>query len=155
MYCIYLVPEKEERRRLRDIVSSTAEIEEEESEERRERKRKKRKEKKRRMKISSEELSVPPQITKLTAFFKSILDGELRKLESEGVQEEELKINLEEMLRFHAQSNDARLVKRDIALGFMQVLILKHEDIIEVEQEEFNGDIYLLRGSGFDRRMSQ
>ena len=128
----------------------------EESEEIRERiRREKEREIRRRKKVitSSEELSVPQELTKLTAFFKNILDGELRKLEMEGVEEEEMKINLEDMLLSHAERNGAILTKRDVALGFMQTLILKNENVIEVEQQEYFGDIYLLKGSDFYRQI--
>ena len=109
-------------------------------------------------KTSSEELTVPHELSKLTAFFKEILDGEVRKLESEAMDEdesEEVKVDLEGMLSFHAQENGGTLNKRDMALGFMQTLILKNENIISVEQNEWNGEIALGKGPSFYTQIPQ
>ena len=57
------------------------------------------------------------------------------------------------MLNIHAENNESILTKRDMALGFMQTLILKNENIIEVEQDEFYGDIYLRKGADFNRQI--
>lgn len=76
------------------------------------------------LKSSSEEMTVPQELSKLTAFFKYILDGEIRKLEAER-DEEPVKVELGEMLKFHAEKNGSVINKRDMALGFLQTLILK------------------------------
>jgi len=108
---------------------------------------------------SSDEPSVPPNISRLTAFFKHILSEEMNKLqrfrleeqeEEEEEQEQIVAVDLEQMLTFHAQQNETNVNRRDMALGFMQTLILKNEDMIEVEQQEWNGAIHLMKGPRFD-----
>ena len=95
---------------------------------------------------SSEEASVPARKSKLTEFFKRIFDEQMGIKRMEG---EEEKIELEEMLIRQTEQNVGRgeiveITKRDMALGFLQTLILKHNEDIEVEQNGWFQPIYLL-----------
>lgn len=67
----------------------------------------------------------------------------------EAVQAVPVQVELEGMLRGQAELNGATLSKRDMALGFMQTLILKNEDIVQVEQQQFNREILLSKGPQF------
>ena len=139
-------------------ISFDEETEETERERRRRIKKRREKEKKRREE-SSEELTVPPELTKLSVIFKQMIDNEIRRIiieeEIEYEYEQDIKIDLEELLESGARANDARVTARDVALGFMQTLILKTSDIIQVKQEKYFDPIYISKGNDFDKPIKQ
>ena len=118
-----------------------------EDRERRREEKRRRRERKEKFTSSEEISAVPHGESKWTEFFSMIFDKEIRIKRDEG---EEEKIELDGMLRSAAAENvededmEYTITRRDMALGFMQVLILKNNEKIDVEQDGWNQPIYLL-----------
>ena len=107
---------------------------------------------------SSSAATVPCELSLLSQRLARLIYDAFEEMKRDPTfdgDERNLRINLEETLENAATQRGATLSKRDTGLGFLQVLILKNEDIIQVSQDEFYQAIMIEKGPGWDAFCNQ
>jgi chromatin segregation and condensation protein Rec8/ScpA/Scc1 (kleisin family) len=88
-------------------------------------------------------------VSKLTEIFRTELEEAVNKMEEEGITPPS--VEFDELLTTVLGQLPS---KRDAALAFFQLLVLKSLDVVQVEQETAYGPIIITRGPRWNMKLT-